>query len=129
MKFLKKRSAKVAVMTVGLVAIAAPAFAANYNFSADFTHKLDSGSWSQGSGKDTFSFHCTAKYGEDYTVTLYKENALADTNEGSKTFTCNSTDDSYTWSNLPGDDYHITFTKAQDNVHIIGSGTMSHPST
>ena len=125
---IRKRASKVAVATVALMSVAGPAMAAGtYNFTANFKYRLNSGSWSQGAGTTKYFFHCTSGSGQTYSVTLYKENLFADTNMGSKTFTCNSTDDTGSWSGLNSDSYHFTLTKPDNGVYVVGSGYITYP--
>ncbi len=126
----RSRTLSVVVGTpIALLAMAAPAFAAsNYDFTANFKYRLNSASsWSQGAGSDTWFFHCTAGSGQQYSVKLYQDHWYGDSDKGSKTFTCNGTDDTATWSSLDSGNYHFTMTKSDNGVYIVGSGHVGHP--
>lgn len=110
------------------MAIASPAFAAGTkNFTANFKYRRDSSDWTQRAGTTTWFFHCTSGSGQQYSVTLYKNSIFSDKNVGSKTFTCNSTDDTGGWTNLDSGDYHFTLTKADNGVYVVGSGKVGYP--
>jgi hypothetical protein len=126
---LKIKSIKLFSLVLGIVMIPSPAFAAgsSYTFGAKFKHLLDSGAWDQKSGTDSYSFTCTSGFGQQYSVTLFKNSIFGDDSKGSKTFTCDSSVDTASWSGLNSGKYHLSFSKSQNNIYIVGSGSISHP--
>jgi hypothetical protein len=128
---IMKKSTRVASLAIAVpaavLAMAGVAQASGtYTFAADFKYRLDTGSWDQNSGTTTFYFTCTSGGGQQYSATMWKNSIWGDDNKGSHTFTCDGTQDVGGWS-LASGKYHITLSKADNGVRVIGSGKVTYP--
>jgi len=126
------KSMKAAVVAAGtplaLIGMATGAMAAGtYPFTANFKYRLDSANWSQGAGTTNYSFTCTSGHGQQYVVTLYKNSVWGDDSKGSKTLMCDGTEDKASWGSLNSGTYHITLSKGDNGVYVVGSGKVTYP--
>ena len=99
------------------------------NFTVNFKYRLTSGKWDQAAGTLAYSMTCTSGFGETYGVTLYRNDAFGDKNMGTKSLTCKKATptSSASWTGLKENDYYVTFTKVDNGVAIVGSGTLKFP--
>lgn len=108
-----------------VVLVASPASAAEYRYSADFYHQLDSRSfWTGDSGDVYASFNCVYGHGKTYTMTLRKNVAGVWFNAGSQTFTCDDNRDAVTFESTPLLLHKIRFTTENTGTSITGAGYL-----